>query len=72
MLNLSLPRTEIGPPWFWYVCSGVAFVTAAVYGARWYISSPRVRGGRDERYLRAVYGGIAFGVLCLVRAQTVH
>jgi hypothetical protein len=51
--------------------SVICFAAALVYGALWYRARADGMTPRNVRYRRAVYSGVALGIVFFVRAQTV-
>jgi len=68
----GMPRQHYGPPAFWLTLSLLCFAAAALYGALWYRRRSNGMTFRNQRYRRAVYGGVSLGIVFLVRAQTLR
>lgn len=66
-----MPKQQYGPPAFWLTLSVICFAAALVYGALWYRARADGMTPRNVRYRRAVYSGVALGIVFFVRAQTV-
>ena len=68
---LAIVKQHHGSPTFWIILGTISFAGAALYGALWYRARNSGNSYRNGRYKISVYGLIAWGILCYVRAATV-
>ena len=67
---LGIVRQHHAGPTFWIILGTVSFAGAALYGALWCRSRSSGNSYRNQRYKISVYGLIAWGILCYIRAAT--